>query len=352
MANIFSSEITQQIESLQYAIINKQNYYYISGILTEDEIKKIILLLQYEYPLTYQIFPKVIQLQSNNTINLEYNDFSEIVFYEKLNEIQIEIQKKLNSCFDEYEIVKTVYDYITTNMEYDHDALNGSLEYNNLLKEYNESNNSPILQNRLLRKVQEINQLYGASHCIYGPVVNKKGVCSGLSQLFKFLLNSFNIEAECILGNLIDVGEHAVVAVKINGEWGIIDIANGMKNASSLNATLYHFFMISMEEYSKQFTPLYEEYSVINTTNNLNFYKKYQLEFSDINSLRAFFSNLIGYKKENIIYCSYIGDALNNDQILKMGRQIIYSKLNKKFEIGEYVVFNKKLSMKIKPRKR
>lgn len=352
MANIFSSEIYQNIESLQYAINRRQDSFFLNGNLSEDEIKKILLLLQYEYPLTYQIFQKEIEFRTNNIINLKYNDLNERIFYSKLNEIQIELQKKLIHSYNEYEIVKTIYDYITTEMEYDYDALKSSIEYNDLLKEYNESNNSPSIQARLSKKVKEIDEEYGASHCIYGPVVNKKGVCSGLSQLFKFLLNSYNIEAQCILGELVNVGEHVVVAVKVNGEWGIIDIANGMKNVSSLNATLYNFFMISMEEYRKDFTPLYEEYTLINTSNNLSYYKKYHLDLSDINELQAFFNNLIGYTKEKIIYCHYLGNALNDDQILKMAQQILYSKLNNKFVIGEHVIVNKKLSMRIKPRKR
>lgn len=346
MTNIFSEQVRISINSLQNAINRKQGSCYISGNLNNDDLTKIIRILQYEYPLLFKIYPNEHIFLHNNQISLHYNDLNERLFYEQLNELQIELEQRIPENANEYQIVKIIYDYITSSFEYDYDSFNHSLEFNNLLE--NNSNMSAAL----LEKTHKFNQLYGESHCIYGPVVNKKGVCSGLNQLFKFLLNQHNIEAQCVLGKLKNIGAHVVMAVKVNYEWAIIDIANGMKNVSPLNSTLYNYFMVSMEEIKNQFTPDYEEYNIINTVNHLNYYKKYNLEFNSINQLIAFFNNIILYEKDNVIYCKYIGNMLTDDKMIKLAKSIIYSKLNQKYIIGETIIIDKKLSIKIQPRKR
>ncbi len=61
---------------------------------------------------------------------------------------------------------------------------------------------------------------------------NRKGVCSGYSHLFKFLLSKLKIQAEVITGYgrgdlrtlIIDKSNHAWNAVEINKEWKLFDV--------------------------------------------------------------------------------------------------------------------------------
>jgi len=69
-------------------------------------------------------------------------------------------------------------------------------------------------------------------HLAYGPLVEKKGICSGLAWAFKTLMDEANVECLCVSGHLkedLNTG-HMWNLVKIDGQYYHVDPTWGIKD--------------------------------------------------------------------------------------------------------------------------
>lgn len=69
-------------------------------------------------------------------------------------------------------------------------------------------------------------------HLAYGPLVEKRGICSGMAWAFKTLMDEANVECICIHGHLkenMNVG-HMWNLVKVEGQYYHVDPTWGIKN--------------------------------------------------------------------------------------------------------------------------
>ena len=316
----FSASVYDNLLLLQQAILERRESFTFSGC-SVSEMERCMYILPFEYPLIYNVFLNESTMDGNATISLSYHDFDENKLYERLNYIQTEIQKKISYNMSQYEIVKTIYDYITSNFTYDTKALDAASDIDTADK-------------TLVRKY---NEKYGSNFSMYGPLVNKKGVCSGLCQLFKYLLNTFGIDAICITGfykrdeEVTTLG-HSVVLVEIDGNQAFIDIASGMKNMTGVNMTAYNLFMVSKEEILVNFEPMFSEYQFNDLQEDLSYFKVYGMEFENIERLSGFFMNMIDSRKEIKIHAKYTGKVLKQRQLEKLVNDIVAKKKGYKYK--------------------
>jgi len=137
---------------------------------------------------------------------------------------------------EEEQLARFFYYWTSSNIEYDHKSLNEKNEGKISLKEYS---------NR-----QDEYQVYE----------NRKGVCAGYSNLFKWFMDEIDIEAAIIIGHIRDERNHYVEltkddnfrhgwnAIKLNNKWILIDTTWGTSKK---------------EEYSEFYFDIKPEYSII-----------------------------------------------------------------------------------------
>lgn len=337
--DFFSSNVVDTMRRLQMAISRKDTTFSFSGC-SPNEIERVMYLLPYEYPLTFNVFLNELFLGTDGVLNIEYHDLDEDLFYTKLNEIQEELQNTITSNHSKYEMAKIIYDYITTRCTYEYDVLN--------------EGSSIDMSNH--QAIRDFNNEKGKYLNIYGPVVEGRGVCAGFSQLYKYLLNAFGIDATCIVGYFNQNGEtttigHAIVLVEIDDKYGYVDVAAGMKNASELDVTLYDYFMVSREAIGDVINPMFTEYQLDFTTDGMSYHEKYNLVFNSVEKLLGYFNNIINHQKHLVIYTHYTGKNLTDNNLRKMVNDIVGRKKGYSFDYN-FILRNKKLTIKVYQEKR
>ena len=87
-------------------------------------------------------------------------------------------------CKCEYEKIKIIYDYLAKKIKYNYGILN----------RYADMVNS----NSAIDIALDFTYNYGDSFTAYGPLVNHKGVCMGMSKLFKIICSQFGIQCAVV----------------------------------------------------------------------------------------------------------------------------------------------------------
>lgn len=146
-----------------------------------------------------------------------------------------ELSNKINKDFElPHEKARAIYTWITLNIKYDVDKLKSPFEQ--IAFSYD-------TQEEKLAKEREIFE--GIAN---QTLKKRKAVCEGYSSLFKLLCEKSNLECIIISGSskssLNHIGEfpnksnHAWNAIRINGEWKLIDVTRG---AGTLNESSTKF---------------------------------------------------------------------------------------------------------------
>lgn len=79
-----------------------------------------------------------------------------------------------------------------------------------------------------------------SSHCLVGPLVEKKGVCEGISKAAAFLLNAFGVESAVVTGRSVQDGEpHAWNAVRLGREWYNTDVTFDLRKGAGSGTRFY-----------------------------------------------------------------------------------------------------------------
>lgn len=79
---------------------------------------------------------------------------------------------------------------------------------------------------------------YPFSQIAYGPFLENKAVCVGISHAFKYLMDAFNIECDVICGNVGGSGkvDHAWNLVKINRQYFHVDVTYNIGEGMSIHS--------------------------------------------------------------------------------------------------------------------
>ena len=135
-------------------------------------------------------------------------------YLKKIEEIDSEISDLVETVNAENDTIakyQLIYDWITTNVNYDYDELSSI-----------ESSNSIICND---------------SYNIYGAIVKKKAVCDGISDAFKYICNKCDLECLIICGDLDytinEVYGHQWNIVPIYDSWFLIDCTFDLKTSNN-----------------------------------------------------------------------------------------------------------------------
>lgn len=167
--------------------------------------KLLILLLLISYSMFSQNFDKV-----DNTV-LKYPQFF------KVEDLASQIEKDFTSDIDK---ARAAFFWLAKNIRYD------LKEYYNPKQRYYSFNYSTIEEKE--HKLQTLKNIL-----VKKAFASKKGVCEEYAQSFKIICDLLNIESEVIKGyvrndareidNIASATNHIWNAVKINGNWLILD---------------------------------------------------------------------------------------------------------------------------------
>jgi len=89
-------------------------------------------------------------------------------------------------------------------------------------------------------------------HDALGPLLNKSGVCDGISKLAVLVFDRIGIQSKMVVGDLCiggcNQGPHAWNKVRIDGEWYNLDITQDLSFSNGIRPFRYDYFNLSDKE--------------------------------------------------------------------------------------------------------
>lgn len=140
------------------------------------------------------------------------------------------ISEFINDHQSEYDKVRSLHDYLKSNLEYDTVAANSHRP--------NERN-------------------IAEAHNIIGALIKSKCVCEGFAKAFKFLCDKIGLECWVVSGkgsSSIGAGPHAWNIVRINGYYHHVDVTWDNQYSDSSAIPNYGYMNLSDEEIAKDHT--------------------------------------------------------------------------------------------------
>ena len=140
------------------------------------------------------------------------------------------ISEHINDHQSDYDKVRSLHDYLKSNLEYDTVAA---------------TSHRPNERN------------IAEAHNIIGALLKNKCVCEGFAKAFKFLCDKIGLECWVVSGkgsSSIGVGPHAWNIVKINGYYHHVDVTWDNQYSDSSAVPNYGYMNLSDEEIAKDHT--------------------------------------------------------------------------------------------------
>jgi len=149
------------------------------------------------------------------------------------------------------------------------------------------------------------------SHTILGPVLQKTGVCSGISKFVKLALDYAGVQSLVSIGNGINNATHAKHAwniVKIDGKTYHLDVTYDMGKVGKVNS--YHHFNLSDEDMKKNH--IIGENMPPCTTKGMDYYSLNDMIVKNSEELREYISTNLRQGKKDIVYKIVNSDGIEN----------------------------------------
>lgn len=101
----------------------------------------------------------------------------------------------------------------------------------------------------IIKNVDYCNTNRDVDHQYLGPLIYRKGVCDGISKLFKHIMDRLSVRSLIVSGDLTasnqDPGPHAWNLVRIDGRWFHIDVTADLCLSKSIVPYRYDYFCLS-----------------------------------------------------------------------------------------------------------
>lgn len=236
--------------------------------------------------------------QGFQTIPLEYFEADDHLWKNALDELCKKINNKLSDSSSDYDTCKTIYDELANSISYD-------------MKIYSEYCRIKAENKNFSKFIQE----HGEAFSPYGVLINKKGVCQGISKLFKILCDKLNLQCACV--EVIDKETHSphmLNIVEIDGKSAFVDVTNGLKT-QQFPAINYALFLRS-KRYMEQIYKFSDEFEDPENE-DLSFYAQNKTIFSNMTDLRRY---LCSYRIHNggpVVQIQYNQENPIDDQLNK-----------------------------------
>ncbi len=253
------------------------------------------------------------------TIRLEYYPVDQDKFNRLLDSLLEKINRTLSNSASDYAVCKTIYDILATTITYKYNVLN---EYFKLSRE----NSSQMIS------FMEKNS---SAFTPYGAVVEAKGVCQGISKLYKILCNRFGVECACVEAKSKnsdnnDGVNHMLNAVEINGAKVFVDVSGGLVK-KDIPVVNYDFFLCPARIIKKEYS-IPEEFEECRDE-SVNYYVRNGLRFTRVEDLRRYLSAYTISSGNGEIRIHYDGKLLTDNELQDLFLYIT----NSHCEEGKYV---------------
>lgn len=240
--------------------------------------------------------------QVNDTVKFkfQYSQIDEQAFNVRLEESLNEIDSKLSWASTTYFKLKTIFDYIASIVKYEHEVLDEYLQMD-----------APSDETML--RFMERNS---ASFSPYGVLMNRRGVCQGISKLFKIFCDRFGIECALVEAKTKDLSDgsecnHMMNVVEVDGVRSFIDITNCLV-MPEVPFVRYDSFLMSKRIMDKSFV-ITEDFQCVDE--DVNFYSRNGLRFTLLSEFRHYLTSYTVRNNDGKIRCHYDGVGLTDEKI-------------------------------------
>lgn len=236
--------------------------------------------------------------QGYQTIPFEYFEADDRLWKNALDELCKKIDNKLSDSSSDYDTCKTIYDELADSISYD-------------MKVYSEYCQIKEENKNLSKFIQE----HGEAFSPYGVLINKKGVCQGISKLFKILCDKLNLQCACV--EVIDKETHSphmLNIVEIDGKCAFVDVTNGLKTKQfpAINYTLF----LRSKRYMEQIYKFSDEFED-SENEDLSFYAQNKTIFSNMTDLRRYLCSYRIHNGDPVVRIQYNQENPIDNQLNK-----------------------------------
>lgn len=250
----------------------------------------------------------ILMARAENKISMSFNyiNFNNNLYEKKINELESSVEKKINNNSSQYLILKTIYEKLTNEIKYSHDAYSRYCQLQNLNASEHEYGN--------------FSAAHGNAFTAYGAIVDKRAVCSGISKAFAIICEYFNIKCTCVPAVIKENPSvnHIMNVVEIDGEKYYVDVTLGLKD-ETLNVINYAFFLMPQAIADKiyNFSIKFDCHSFKN-----NYFIVNKNFFSTVVDLRRYLQGYKYFSTQGVVRFYYNGTE-NDCKIRKLLTDII-----------------------------
>lgn len=288
------------------------------------------------------LFSNPIQINGKVKFIFQYSQVDEQAFNIRLEEALHTIDSKLPWNATTYFKLKTIFDYIASVVKYEQKVLNEYLQM--------EAPSDATILNFMERN--------SVSFSPYGVLMNHRGVCQGISKLFKIFCDRFGLECAVLEAKTKDLSgntecNHMMNVVEVDGIRAFVDVTNCLV-MPEVPFVRYDSFLMSERVMNKSFF-IPEDFQCVDE--NVNYYTRNGLRFTALSGFRQFLASYTLRKNEGKIQCHYDGENLTDEQLediffelnnshAEEGKQMQYASIKNGFCSG-LLTDNEKLLEKI-----
>lgn len=266
-------------------------------------------------------------IQTGDTVKFKFTYFQadEYLFNSLLEASLNEIDAKLPWNSTTYFKIKTIFEYVASLVKYEQKVLSEYLRMN--------APSDDVMLNFIEKN--------SASFSPYGVLTNRRGVCQGISKLFKIFCDRFGIEcavAEARSNQLSESAQcdHMINVVEADGIRSFIDVSDCLPT-TEVPFVRYDSFLMPERIINKTFT-IPEDFGC--TDENINYYARNGLRFSSLSDFRRFLTSYTLRNNDGKIRCYYDGDGLSDAQLEEIFFELNNSHAEERLQMRYAIVKN------------
>ncbi len=260
------------------------------------------------------------------TINFEYSIIDNNAFNVRLNKLVDKIESQLPLNASDYLVCKKIYDILAEMICYDFKVLDDYIRL--------ENSNAP--RDEMVNFMTERSTAFTP----YGIVMNSKGVCQGISKLYKILCNRFRVQCACVEAKTNDENQypHMLNVVEVSGKRAFVDLTAGLKNSiNGLPLIRYDYFLVSSRIYGRAYV-VSGDFECVDET--VNYYTKNKVRFKSFDDMRNYLSAYTVSSTNGEVRCHYDGIKMSDADLQEAFSYILASHCEDNCILKGYYVKN------------
>lgn len=262
-------------------------------------------------------------------LDIKYSDCDAELCRMRMNEVVGLIRRSCPDGTGAYKTCKTIYEYLTKNIKYDHDVFAEYLDVAAL-----PVNTDGEREERRQREIEMLRERSNAFSPV-GVFVDKRAVCMGLSKAFKLLCEQFGIPCICVEAKARgdQPYDHMLNIVEIDGVCSVVDTTKGIM-PDDFRMHQYDLFLATIKT-AELFYTFNQEFEC-NTEKN-SYHSRRRIVFSNLNDLRSYISGFDAAAQRYELRFRYTGGLLSDSELWEFTEKVIRPKLYRGATFGGFV---------------